>query len=71
MDGLKLCLLTAATIGPIIYSPGVCGEPRWNISRGKPKNSNKNLTQYHFVHHKSYLNWPGREPGPPWWETGN
>jgi len=22
----------------------------------------KNLLQYHFVHHKSHMNWPGIEP---------
>jgi hypothetical protein len=25
------------------------------ILTGKPKNSEKNLTQYHFVHHKSHM----------------
>jgi hypothetical protein len=31
-------------------------EHRWNeIDRGKPKNSGKNLSQYHFVHHKSHM----------------
>jgi hypothetical protein len=32
-------------------------ERRWNeIDRGKPKNSGKNLSQFHFVHHKSHMN---------------
>jgi hypothetical protein len=30
------------------------------IDRGKPKYSGKNLSQCHFVHHKSY---PGSNPG--------
>jgi hypothetical protein len=39
-------------------------EHRWNeIDRGKPKYSysEKNLSQYHFVHHKSHMD----ETGPP------
>jgi hypothetical protein len=31
-------------------------EHRWNeIDRGKPKYSEKNLSQYHFVHYKSHM----------------
>jgi hypothetical protein len=28
----------------------------------------KNLSQRHFVHHKSHMTRPGFEPGPPLWE---
>jgi hypothetical protein len=32
-------------------------EHRWNeIDREKPKYSEKNLSQCHFVHHKSHMN---------------
>jgi hypothetical protein len=45
-------------------------EHRWNeIERGKRKNLGKNMSQCHFVHHKSHMDWPGIEPGPPRWEA--
>jgi hypothetical protein len=40
------------------------------IDKGKPKYSGKNLSQCHFVHHKSHMDRPGIEPGSPRWEAG-
>jgi hypothetical protein len=46
-------------------------EHQWNeIGMGKRKYSGKNLSQCRFVHHKSHMDWPGIEPGPPRWEAG-
>jgi hypothetical protein len=40
-----------------IWSSGGC-----DVDRGKPKDSEKNLSQCHSVHHKSHMDCPGREP---------
>jgi hypothetical protein len=36
----------------------------WYIDRGKPKDSEKNLSQCHLVCHKSHMDWPRCEPWP-------
>jgi hypothetical protein len=45
-----------ASNGPFVHPPDdtwVNMEPRWNdTDRGKPKDSEKNLSQCHFVHNK-------------------
>jgi hypothetical protein len=64
------CLLTLAYYAfPIWYE---FGERMWNdTDRENPKNSEKNLSQCQFVHHKSQIDWTGRETGPPLWEAGD
>jgi hypothetical protein len=47
----------------------------WSIggmmSMGKSKCLEKILSQCHFVHPKSHMDWPGIKPGPLWWEAGD
>jgi hypothetical protein len=31
----------------------------------------ENMPQLQFVHHKSHMNKPGLEPGPPEWEASD
>jgi hypothetical protein len=68
------CLWIAAADGPFVHPQVIYeyGEPRCNnIDGEKPKNSEKNLSHFHFVHHKFHLDWPGSEPGPPRLEAGD
>jgi hypothetical protein len=45
--------------GKVLFFFSVLMEHRWNkIDRGKPKYSEKNLFQCHFVNHKSYMDRP-------------
>jgi hypothetical protein len=45
-----------------------CGIIYW---QRKTEELGETLCQCHFVHHKSHMDWPGREPGPPRWEVSD
>jgi hypothetical protein len=62
------CLWTAASNGPIVHPLDDIWEWRAMVEwcgQWKLKNSERNLSQCHFVHHKFQMDWPG----PPRWEA--
>jgi hypothetical protein len=42
-----------------------------NLVAEKTEVLGENLSQRHFLHHKSHLTRPGLEPGPPRWESSD
>jgi hypothetical protein len=42
----------------------------WELA-GEAEVLGKKHPQSDFVHHKSYMTWPGLEPGPPRLEAGD
>jgi hypothetical protein len=64
---------TSATEWPTVPAPGDYDDGEFGgikIGRGN-RVLGENLSQRHFVHHKSCLTRAGYEPGPPRWEATN
>lgn len=69
------CLWTATSNRPIVPPPVDTGYMRMQSRRngsgmGYPEKSENNLSQCHFFNHKPHMDWPGREPWHPRWNTG-
>jgi hypothetical protein len=61
LNGARGCLWTAATNGPIVH-PLSMDSKGGTILTNENRNSQKNLSQYHFEH---------KPPGSPWWAAGD
>ena len=48
----------------------IIAEHWWNDDRRQSKYSEKNVNQWHFIHHKTHTDCPGIEPRPPQWKSG-
>jgi hypothetical protein len=60
----------------LFYSPQIIHEWIWGsgemvVTRENWRTQRKNLSQCQYVHHKSHIDWPGREPADPRWEAGD
>jgi len=42
-----------------------------NDDREKPNHNEKNLSQCHFIHYESHVDWHGTETEPPQWQASN
>jgi hypothetical protein len=78
-DRARLCLCNAATSGPLFIPQMIYGyvEPWWHWQGNIEEHGGKNLSQCHFVHHKSHteVTWAWtrasavREQRPTFWAS--
>jgi len=72
---LTYCFLEGSQVRPLVLlkrsiKVKMSMEHWWKDTvRGKPKISEKTLSQCQFVHHKSRMDWSAIQPGTPWWES--
>jgi hypothetical protein len=57
----------------LLFTPQMmyeCEQPRLNhVDRKSSKNSEQNLSQSYFIHYKSHMDSPKREPGSRRWKA--
>jgi hypothetical protein len=71
VDRARICLWAADSFGSIVYLSDDIRMWRVKVEwywQEKTKNTEKSPSQFPLVHHKSHMDWLGREPGPPWWQ---
>jgi hypothetical protein len=66
VDGVRLCLWTSATNSPTVHYAGDIWAWRAMVEwycQGETEEPGE-VSQWHFFHHKSHMDWPGPPPEP-------
>ena len=65
---LKLCSVGSRGINVCVCACVILVDWSW---QGKTMVLKENMSQYHFFHCKSCMDWPGTQPGPSLWEASD